>query len=78
MCSSQRSQAFELATTKKRLQVGGGYIILIKASYGVLAKLIILKKEGYIWVMITVKLVLWIKFCAVKLLNSVRLNSPRV
>ena len=28
--------------------------------------------------MITVKLVLWVKFYAVKLLNSVRLNSPRV
>ena len=40
------SQAFELATTKKRLQVGGGYTLLIKASYGVLAKLIILKRKG--------------------------------
>ena len=26
----------------------------------------------------TVKLMLWVKFCTVKLLNSVRLNSPRV
>ena len=30
MCSSQRSQAFELATTTERLQVGGGYTVLIK------------------------------------------------
>ena len=29
-CSSQRSQAFELATTTERLQVGGGYTVLIK------------------------------------------------
>ena len=28
MCSSQRNQAFELATTTERLQVGGGYTIL--------------------------------------------------
>ena len=40
------SQAFELATTKRRLQMGGGYTVLIKASYGVLAKLIILKRKG--------------------------------
>ena len=30
VCSSQRSQAFELATTTERLQVGGGYTVLIK------------------------------------------------
>ena len=30
MCSSQRSQAFELATTTERLQVGGGYTVPIK------------------------------------------------
>ena len=28
--SSQRSQAFELATTSERLQVGRGYKVLIK------------------------------------------------
>ena len=28
MCSSQRSQAFELATTTEQLQVGGGYTVL--------------------------------------------------
>ena len=27
MCSSQRNQAFELATTTERLQVGGGYTV---------------------------------------------------
>ena len=47
MCRSQRSQAFELATTTERLKVGGGYTVLIKkASYGILAKLIILKRNG--------------------------------
>ena len=30
VCSSQRSQGFELATTTERLQVGGGYAVLIK------------------------------------------------
>ena len=30
MCSSQRSQAFELATITEQLQVGGGYTVLIK------------------------------------------------
>ena len=29
-CSSQRSQAFKLATTTERLQVGGGYTVLTK------------------------------------------------
>ena len=30
MCSSQRRQAFELATSTERLQVGGGYTVLVK------------------------------------------------
>ena len=30
MCRSQRSQAFELATTTERLQVGGGYTVVNK------------------------------------------------
>ena len=29
-CNSQKSQAFELATTTEKLQVGGGYTLLIK------------------------------------------------
>ena len=29
MCSSQRSQAFELAATTEWLEVGGGYTVLI-------------------------------------------------
>ena len=33
MCSSQRSQVFELATTRERLQVGGGYTVLIKKIF---------------------------------------------
>ena len=33
MCSNQRSQAFELATTTERLQVGGGYTVLIKKLF---------------------------------------------
>ena len=37
VCSSQRSQAFELATTTERLQVGGGYTVLIQTSYEALA-----------------------------------------
>ena len=40
MCSSQRSQAFELAATTEQLQVGGGYVVLIETSYKGLAKLI--------------------------------------
>ena len=30
MCSSQRSQAFELATTTEQLQVGGGYTVFLE------------------------------------------------
>ena len=30
VCISQKSQAFELPTTTERLQVGGGYTVLIK------------------------------------------------
>ena len=33
VCSSQRSQAFMLAATTERLQVGGGYVVLIETSY---------------------------------------------
>ena len=36
MCSGQ---AFELATTTERLQVGGGYTVLQKTRHGILAKL---------------------------------------
>ena len=39
MCSSQRSQAFEFAATTERLQVGGGYVVLIETSHKALAKL---------------------------------------
>ena len=33
MCSSQRSQACELATTTERFQVGGGYTVPIKKLF---------------------------------------------
>ena len=32
VCSSQRSQAFELATTTEQSQVGGGYTVLVKKT----------------------------------------------